>query len=71
MHTNATDVDNLVKFVLDSINKVAYLDDGQVSVLTAAKVYTQDRPRVEVQIRKLGNEDKMFADNFGALSPSP
>ena len=33
------DVDNYVKIVLDGLNEVAYLDDRQVVLMTAAKVY--------------------------------
>lgn len=51
------DVDNLAKFVLDAINKVAYVDDGQVALLTTAKLYTEAEARVEVSIRKLSDQD--------------
>lgn len=50
-------MDNLAKFVLDAINKVAYGDDGQVALLTTAKLYTEDEARVEVSIRKLLDSD--------------
>jgi len=50
--------------VLDAINKKAYLDDGQVSILSTAKLYTEAEPRIVVRIRKLGDDDVMFRDNF-------
>ena len=57
-------MDNLVKFVLDSLNRVAYEDDGQVAVLSAAKLYTGDQARVEVHIRKLADADGLFEEKF-------
>lgn len=38
-HTARTDLDNLVKLVLDSINEVAYEDDRQVVSVKAVKEY--------------------------------
>lgn len=43
------DLDNVVKLVLDALNRVAYEDDKQVISLTAKKFYSSD-PRVEVII---------------------
>lgn len=54
-----------MKFVLDALNKVAYQDDGQVSVLSTAKLYTEGPARVLVQIRRLGERDLLFGDHFG------
>jgi len=39
------DVDNLAKFVLDSLNEVLYIDDCQIASLTAIKVYDDDEER--------------------------
>jgi Holliday junction resolvase RusA-like endonuclease len=69
IHMYCADVDNLVKFVLDSLNRVAYEDDGQVAVLSAAKLYTAGQSRVEVHMRRLGDADGLFAENF--VPPSP
>ena len=33
-----------MKFVLDSLNSVAYVDDGQVCAIKAIKLYTEDYP---------------------------
>lgn len=38
-HTSKPDIDNLVKTVLDSLNKIVFLDDGQVVSITARKQY--------------------------------
>lgn len=46
------DVDNLAKFALDVLNKIAYEDDRLVSKLTCEKVYSQD-PRVEIEVNPL------------------
>ena len=61
-----TDIDNLAKFVLDAVNKVAYLDDGQVAILSTAKLYTEEEARVEMRIRKLQDEDVLFGDHFSS-----
>ena len=39
------DVDNLAKLILDSLNGVAFKDDGQVVLLTAMKVEKKKRAR--------------------------
>ncbi len=56
------DVDNLAKFVLDSLNGVLYVDDRQIASLQIAKIYDDDEDRLwkgstEVKIRKLSEED--------------
>lgn len=52
-HSKKKDLDNLVKFVLDSLNSVAYVDDGQVCAIKAMKLYTEDYPRSEIIFRQL------------------
>lgn len=55
------DVDNLVKFVLDSLNSKAYVDDSQIAVLKTAKLYAEDQhPRVEVNLKPLGELQGSF-----------
>jgi len=49
-HTNTPDLDNVVKSVLDGVNKIAFVDDSQVYKLSAIKGYTNGNPRVEVEI---------------------
>lgn len=56
-HSKKKDLDNLVKFVLDSLNSLAYVDDGQVCAIRAMKLYTEDNPRSEVIFRTLASHD--------------
>ena len=37
--TSAPDIDNLAKLLKDALNKIAYRDDAQISVLNAIKRY--------------------------------
>ena len=46
------DIDNLAKFALDVLNKIAYEDDRLVSKLTCEKIYSQ-QPRVEIEVNPL------------------
>ena len=46
-HVKRPDVDNLVKFVLDCLNGVAWVDDGQVAEVNGVKVYST-QPRTVV-----------------------
>ena len=52
-HIKRKDIDNLVKFVLDSLNKIAYLDDSQIAVLQCIKLYTEGESRTEIEFKKL------------------
>ena len=49
--TKKPDIDNIIKGVADALNKVVYVDDTQIVVLTAMKFYS-DRPRIEICIKK-------------------
>ncbi len=51
-HTKKPDADNLVKGVFDSLNKIAWQDDNQVSQVTAIKIYGE-KPGIEVKIHEL------------------
>lgn len=42
------DVDNLLKLVADALNKVAYLDDSQVSEMSSRVIWADPNPRTEV-----------------------
>ena len=44
------DIDNIVKIILDGLNKVAYADDKQVVEVTALKRYTEQEDYVEYDI---------------------
>lgn len=50
------DVDNIVKVVLDALNKTAFHDDAQVVKCTIRKAYS-NTPRIEVDIMKVPEED--------------
>jgi Holliday junction resolvase RusA-like endonuclease len=52
-HCKRKDLDNLIKFVLDALNRRAYMDDSQISMISSAKVYTEGASRVEVGLRRL------------------
>ena len=51
--TQRPDLDNLVKTVLDALNRVAWADDGQVAEITARKRRTVRAPRLTVSIAEL------------------
>ena len=50
--TQKPDLDNLVKLVLDALNKVFYVDDSQVVELSCSKKFA-NIPRTEVIIKKV------------------
>ena len=49
--TKKPDIDNIVKIVLDALNKLAYKDDTQVVDLNIAKAYA-DRERLIIKIEE-------------------
>ena len=51
-HSGKPDIDNLTKFVMDSMNRIFWRDDGLISVLSAKKVYSE-RPRTEINIKTI------------------
>ena len=51
--TQRPDLDNLVKTVLDALNRVAWADDGQVAEIMARKRRTVGVPRLRVCIAEL------------------
>jgi len=44
------DIDNVVKIILDSLNKIAYADDCQVTELVVKKRFTEELERVEFDL---------------------
>ena len=54
-HKSTPDLDNLVKMVCDSLNKVFYKDDSQISQLKAEKLYCDvgEKARTEVHIEQI------------------
>ena len=51
-HTKKPDLDNLIKFVKDCLNKFIWEDDSQVCFVAAMKFYGIE-PRTEVQIEEI------------------
>jgi len=45
----APDLDKLVRAVLDGLTAIAYRDDGQVTLITASKIYGEN-PGVSVSV---------------------
>ena len=52
-HTKKSDIDNLVKHILDSMNGVVFQDDAQASILMAAKYYSPGNPYTSIEIKEL------------------
>lgn len=52
LHTSRPDVDNLQKFVMDSLNTVFYRDDSLICILSSAKLY-DEVPRTEITIETI------------------
>jgi len=57
-HIKKPDVDNLVKFVLDSLNKLYWTDDAIIIILVVGKFYAENEKatRTEVRITKYPSE---------------
>lgn len=51
-HNTKPDLDNLVKAIWDSCNKVLFKDDGMISDLSAKKRYSLN-PRIEFEIKEI------------------
>lgn len=47
------DGDNIAKIILDSLNKIAFDDDSQVTELTVLKRYTEGAERVEFDLEEI------------------
>lgn len=47
------DVDNIAKIILDSLNKIAYDDDVQVTDLIVRKRWTEEKERIELEFEEL------------------
>ena len=50
--TKKPDIDNIVKSILDGLNKIAFKDDTQIIELHCYKYYGEE-PRVEVTIKEV------------------
>jgi len=53
------DIDNLEKLLLDALNGVFWLDDGQIAVVRKEKVYDPlpERPRTVVTVQRMTAEE--------------
>ena len=47
------DADNIAKIILDSLNKIAFDDDSQVTELTVLKRWTEENERVELELQEV------------------
>ena len=54
-HTKRPDIDNILKSVMDGLNKVAFMDDSQIWSMCVEKRYSE-HPRVEVIIEETRDE---------------
>lgn len=52
------DCDNYAKAIADSLNGVAYLDDGQIGKLVIEKLYS-NKPRVEITVSEIGQPSRL------------
>lgn len=63
IHTSKPDIDNMVKGVFDSLNKIAWKDDNQVFEIHSKKMYSYN-PGIAVEIWELeedANEEQSKA----------
>ena len=64
-HSKKPDIDNLSKFILDTMNGFVYKDDSQISSLSADKIYS-DNPGTLIHITPLSrnnHEEKEEVDD--------
>lgn len=52
-HTQQPDLDNIIKAIKDGLNRVAFIDDKQVSYVIARKSWTDLAPCTEVDVDRL------------------
>lgn len=50
--TKKPDIDNIVKIILDALNKMAFKDDNQITKLEIEKFYTEDEEKVIIKIEE-------------------
>ena len=51
-----SDIDNIVKSILDALNSICFYDDKQVVSINASKCYTLKSPRVEILLEGLNEK---------------
>ena len=58
-HVARKDLDNMVKFVLDSLNGILYKDDAQICIINGTKIYANEDYNVgstHVKLRAVDND---------------
>ena len=59
-HKSKVDIDNLLKFVMDSLNGLAWTDDSQVSACSALKIYDNSplgQGGIDFQVHRISPEE--------------
>lgn len=54
-HITKPDIDNVLKAVVDSLNRLIYYDDAQICFCIVSKEYVEDAERIEVTITPIGD----------------
>jgi len=65
LHSGRTDIDNLIKFVLDSLNEVVYEDDRQIISISSVMVYDNEADcagSIEVILRNINSTSFLRPD---------
>ena len=52
-NTSKRDIDNFVKFVLDSLNKKMYIDDSQIFEIVCGKYYSDSEGYIECKFEEI------------------
>lgn len=52
-HISKPDIDNLEKGLYDSLNKILFMDDGQIYKVSEKAKYYSEFPRIEFEIREV------------------
>ncbi len=58
----------MLKFIFDSLNKYAYVDDSQIVTISSKKMYTSSKERIEVYFREL--DEQQLTDHLGKSESS-
>ena len=56
-NTSKRDIDNFVKFVLDSLNKKMYVDDSQIFEIVCGKYYSDSDGYIECKFEEIIEEE--------------
>ena len=61
--TGTPDLDNVIKAVSDALNGIAYIDDSQVAVISASRIFVEQPSHVVIDISPLSNWGHPVATN--------